>query len=224
MTEFSPAPLPVPPPPQRRRVPAALVAGVVGVVIGGVGVGVPWLLSGGGGGTDFGGGGSSASISAPATLGSLQPLTTASAHLGASGSANARNIAADDDQSAKLLSTAYGGAAALVAHYSDDQLANLAILSVVRAASPQPYEAYENLKELGFSQPEKLTQQVGDVTCDVNNEPPVTSGTEPTDSVYVAYCQRTAPGLTVRVQVTGDLQHHPDQVAGLVDSAWSTVH
>ncbi|HVV17799.1 MAG TPA: hypothetical protein VHF06_00080 [Pseudonocardiaceae bacterium] len=172
-----------------------------------------------------GGLGGSSSITTPNTIGSLSTLHDASAKMGNDkATANAQRVAADDAQSAQLLSRAYGGAAATVVHYADGQLANMAVLLVVRADSPEPYERYENLKELGLSVPQREVQHLGDVVCDVVNTVTVTSGQEPADGVQTAACQRTGDGLTVQVRPIGDIAHHPDEVAALVDDAWSGVH
>jgi hypothetical protein len=99
----------------------------------------------------------------------------------------------------------------------------MAQLFVVRANTPQPFMPYENLKELGESVPLYEVKQFGDVQCLVNNTQPEASGPEPTDSVVTSLCQRSANGLTVQVRANGDIEHHPDQVATLVDDAWSSV-
>lgn len=218
--QYQPGP-PAPVPPRRRGVPLALVTAVVGLVVGGLGVGLPWLLSGGGGG---GLGGSSAAVLAPGSLGDLKSLHDASVQVaGDKGAANAQRQAADDVQSAKLLSTAYGGAAATVAHYADEELENIVTLFVVRADSPEPFVPYENLKELAEAVPQNELVRVGDVACVVFNSQFVKSGPEPTDGVVTTLCQRSGNGLTVQVRVGGDIQHHPDQVAALVDDAWASV-
>jgi hypothetical protein len=196
-----------------------LVTAVIGLVVGALAVGVPWLFLGGGGV-----GGSSAPLTAPSTLGGLESYQAASVHLGSKAVAFAQQLADDDAQSATLLSAAYGGAAALVTRYSDDRLDSMALLLIVRADSPQPFVEYENLKELGFGVPEHQLEQFGPVSCVIDNEPPVQSGSEPSSQVYVNYCQRSGPGRTIQVRPNGPLQHEPDQVAGLVDDAWNNVH
>ncbi len=208
------------PPRQRRRVPPTLVTAVIGLMVGALAVGVPWLLLGGGDST----GGSSAPLTAPSTLGSLESYQAASAHLGSKAVTHAQQLAEDNAQSAKLLSAAYGGAAALVTSYSDDSLNSMALLLIVRADSPQPFVQYENLKELGFAEPENQLERFGPVSCVIDNEPPVQSGPEPPSQVYVTYCQRSGPGLTIQVRPNGPIQHTPDQVAGLVNEAWNNVH
>lgn len=205
--------------PQRRHVPVPLVAGVIGVLIGALGVGLPWLLSGGGGG-----GSSTASLSAPSTLGSLLSYQNASARFGSRALANARQHADDDGQSTRLLSAAYGGAAALVAQYSDNELNSMASLLIVRADSPQPFALYENLKETGLAAPVNEVERFGAVSCLVQNVAIGSSATEPAQDVYASYCQRSGPGLTVQVRPSGDISHHPDQIAALVDDAWFAVH
>jgi hypothetical protein len=203
-------------------VPATLVTGVVGLVVGALVVGLPWLLSSSGGGGGLGG--SSGAITAPGSLGSLKSLHEASVQVGGDkGAANADRQAADDVRSAKLMSTAYGGAAATVAHYADEELDDIVALSVVRADSPEPFVQYQNLKELAEAVPQNELVRTGDVACLVFNADFVKSGPEPTDGVMTTLCQRTGNGLTVQVRPSGDIQHHPDQVAALVDNAWDAV-
>lgn len=223
MSEVVPGPLPQPqaPQPPSRRAPVAVVTAVIGVVVGALGVAVPWLLTGTGGN---GIGGSTASLSAPSTLGDLASFQQASAHFGKQAGTIAQQHAADDVQSGKLLSAAYGGAGALVKEYSDDQLNDMASLFVVRADSPQPYTPYENTKELGVAVPLNEVEQFGAVNCLVQNEAVGPSGPPPTEDVFTSYCQRSSPDLTVQVRVSGDISHHPDQVAALVDDAWFNVH
>jgi hypothetical protein len=216
--QYQPVP-PAPPAPPRIGT-VAIVTGVIGLVVGALGVGLPWLLSGG-----SGLGGSSSSITAPGSLGNLKSLHDASVQVaGDKGAANAQRQAADDAQSAKLLSTAYSGAAATVAHYADGQLEDIVALFAVRAESPEPFVQYENLKELEEGVPQNQLVRVGDVACVVYNSQFVKSGPEPTEGVLTNLCQRSGNGMTVQIRPSGDLQHHPDQVAALVDDAWAAVY
>lgn len=186
-----------------------VVAAVIGLVVGAAGVGLPWLFS-----ADNGSTGSTMPISAPTTLGSLRTLQSASAQHGSQYMPAAQQAASDDAQSAKQVSTAYGGAAALVAHYTDSQLDTGVLLIAVRADSPQPFVMYQDPRETGGVTPPSQVRDFGAVACEINSPP---SGSQ-----EVSYCQRSGPDLTVQVQVLqGDIVTHSDQVVALVDDAWS---
>ncbi|MFC1430125.1 hypothetical protein ACEZDB_05560 [Streptacidiphilus sp. N1-3] len=130
---------------------------------------------------------------------------------------------AQDTKSAQRLSQAYGGAKAVVQHYADSEVAEIVILDAVSASSPQPYVPYEDAAQLGMAVPPDQLVQVGQVACVVYNQG-TAAGQKPTaESVVVNYCQRTGSGLTVQLRASGDLQHQPQQMAALVEKAWTAL-
>lgn len=226
-----PAAAPAPPGPRRaawytRPVPV----GLVGLLLGAAVIGVPWLLtrddSSDGGGRGSLTGGSTAALSAPEKLGRFAHQDAAAKALSTDGSAdkNAKRFAAADRRSTGLLSTAYGGAPAVVQSFADPKFENLFQLTAVRARSPRPFVAYQDPAQLGLVVAPNQMTSLGKVDCVIYNDPTNSGGTPASDSVHVNSCQRTGDGLTVQIrQVSGDVGHDPHQVAGLVDQAWAAL-
>lgn len=205
-----------------------LVSGVLGLVLGAVVVGVPALTLGGGssGGSSGSGKGGGAALHAPAALGGMKPMAGLLHSTGGSGGGvTAAEMNSDAAESTQRLSAAYGGAPAAVLEYADAGLANFAILQAVRATSPGVYVPYENPAEIEAVRPIDQLITVGAVSCVITNELTPTGQTPSTDSLNVTSCQRTGSGLTVTVRPGGGgtLQHDPNQVAGLVNSAWNAL-
>jgi hypothetical protein len=88
---------------------------------------------------------------------------------------------------------------------------------VVRTQSPfPPYVPFTDPEDLGVDKPVEEILRYGSVACSVRNnprQPPIVLG-----------CLRTTEDLTVTIsRVTGDLGQQPEDVAKLVDEAWSEL-
>ncbi len=200
-----------------------LVSGILGLAVGALLVGVPVVVIGGSSSsssTSTAGG--SSDLHAPAVLGGLEPMAGL---LHSAGGVTAADMNSDDAKSGQRLSAAYGGAPAVVQEYSDTGLDNFAVLQVVRANSPGVYVPYENPAELQVVRPNDELITVGAVSCVIANQPTPVGQTPSPTSLNVTSCQRTGSGLTVTVRPGGggDLQHDPNQVAALVNSAWTEL-
>ncbi|MEU5612163.1 hypothetical protein AB0H03_26125 [Streptomyces sparsogenes] len=203
-----------------------LVSGVIGLVVGLALVGIPVLLSDDDGGGGFGGGGGGAELAAPAKLGGLRPFADIQRESGANKAGElADGLVVEDRKSGERLSEAYGGAAAVVKRYADDDVQTTVTLAAVRARSPEPYVPYEDAERLAVAAPPDELKVIGDVSCVLYNSP-TPAGSEPAaDSVRVTYCQRTGDGLTVQIRPVGTgLANRPAKVADLVENAWSALN
>jgi hypothetical protein len=215
------------PPPQNAGTPAppnggravAVVAAVVGLVVGAGVTSGAWLLFGGDGGTV---GGSSAAVSAPARLGDyyrypdLQKVRERNGENGDMTKVVDRQASWDKESSARL-SASRGGAGAVVQQYGNVALDSMFSLEVVRSptASPQ-YVTYSDPEYLHLEKPPEEMVEFGPVSCVVRNNP---SG-----ETFVANCQRTGEDLTVTVShANGDLGGDPEAVADVVNEAWSQL-
>lgn len=212
----------VPTPPHGTRMPAptppngrangraiAVVAGFVGLAVGAAVVAGAWLLFGNDGG------GSSSPISAPEQVGDYYRFADVPLLQDEDRRPVDYRVEADR-RSSERLSAANGDAGAFVQQYSDDELENGFSLDVVRAPSPALYVPYSDPKYLGVDKPLEEVREFGDVACAMRN---LTSGES-----TVTRCLRTDAGLSVTISgVTGDLAEQPEQVAALVDEAWSQL-
>jgi hypothetical protein len=162
---------------------------------------------------------------APALLGSLMRFQDVPINSSGPGKVVARQHVEDNAKSTKLLSQAYGGAAATVQDYADNGLLNMALLLLVRAPSPRPFVPYQDAKFLGLATPPQQVLRYGDVWCEILYSPPTVAGRKPApSSVNVVGCRKSNPKLTVWIQdVSGGLLHDPAAVAALVDQAWNDV-
>ncbi|WP_369237174.1 hypothetical protein AB5J56_30715 [Streptomyces sp. R21] len=228
-----PAAPPVPGPPRTAWYARPVPVGLAGLLLGAAMIGVPWLLTrddtpatGGQGSLT---GGSTAALSAPEKLGDFMHQDTAMKGLGADedkekAEKNAEVYVTADRRSSGLLSTAYGGAPAVVQGFADAKFENQFQLTAVRARSPRPFVAYEDPAHVGLVKPQNEMTSFGKVDCVIYNAPTNSGGTPASDSVSVISCQRTGDGLTVQIrQVSGDVGHVPRRVAGLVDQAWTAL-
>lgn len=209
----------MPPPPSKPgfSLRSPLFAGVAGLVVGAVVVGLPWLLSGGS--STFGA--ERAALKAPASIGGFTPM----ARNPKTGAAEVKRIENTDSVSTKSLSNAYGGAAAVVQEYTDAGLLNFVSLEAVRAQSPLPFEPYEDAHALGMEKPEREIVTFGQVNCLVAYAPVAVGQQEEPDGTNAVTCERTSAHLTVRLRFSGggDLMHAPQQAAALVDAAWNLL-
>lgn len=220
--------------PDRPAAPRALrtrpwAAGLAGLVVGAAAVGTTWLTLADG--DDAAGGSgvgptSTSKLALPATLGTFVEFQGAARRSGSRGAdQTAQRIAKSDAESTHLLSRAYGGAGAAVRTYAQrDDASTTVLVSAVRGGSPAPFVPYQDAAALGLVRPMREVRTVGDVACLIVNQPTPAGQTPRPDSVNVDHCQRTKEGLTVTVgNISGDLRTSPDQVAALVEDAWSDV-
>ncbi|MGB3442260.1 MAG: hypothetical protein WBA97_26240 [Actinophytocola sp.] len=122
-----------------------------------------------------------------------------------------------DRESSARLSAAHDGAGAVVAQYTTEDLDSMFSLEVVRTRSPfPPYVPYSDPEDLGVDKPIEEVLRYGDVACAVRNNP--------SQPPIVMACLRTAGDLTVTIsRVSGDMGQQPEDVAKLVDDAWSDL-
>ncbi|MFL6118468.1 hypothetical protein [Actinophytocola sp.] len=205
-----------PAPPNGGRA-VAVVAGVVGVVVGAGLASGAWLLFGG-----DGGGGSSAAVSAPARLGDYYrypDLQKVRERNGQSGDMTklVDHQATWDKESSARLSASRDGAGAVVQQYANEELESMFSLEVVRSPSASPqYVAYSDPGYLGVDKPPEEMVEFGPVSCVVRNDT--------TGQTFVVNCQRTSAELTVTVtHANGDLGGNPRAVADVVNEAWSQL-
>jgi hypothetical protein len=200
-------PTPVP----RRGRGGVVIAGVAGLVVGGLLVGGAWLLFGGGGG------GSSSSITAPETISAYARYGDAVERFDPDRGKDVADRRRDWDQrSSERLSAAYDGAGAFVQSYTDKSLEESFTVEAVRAPMPYPpYVPYTDPEVLGTERPTEELREFGDVGCVVRNDP---------SQSYVISCVRTDDDLSVRISsVSGDLIEDPEAVAGLVNATWQAL-
>ena len=209
---FVPDPRGFPPqaPPPRPGRGGLLVAGLVGLVVGGLLVGGAWLLFGGAGGS------SSSPVAAPARLSDYARFPDAATKRDPERGKEVADRYRDwDRRSSERLSAANEDAGAVVQTYTNDDLEDTFVLEAVRAPSAGPYAAYSDPEVLGMERPVEEVREFGDVGCLLRNDPSRT---------YVISCARTADDLTVRItHVAGDLLEDPAAVAELVDAAWDEL-
>ena len=194
-----------------------LVGGIIGLVVGALAVGIPWMVSDSG--NAFGA--QTGALKAPASLGpyiAMQQNPKADA-------ATVKRIQEADPISAKNLSAAYGGAASVVQQYSDAGLENFVELEAVRAQSPIPFQPYVDAKAIGMDKAPQEIVKFGDVNCFIVNQPVAPGQQEDPNASSAVTCERTSPHLTIRLRFSGggDLMHAPQQAAALVDTAWKAM-
>jgi len=214
-TSYNPDLVPTPPrgfpaPVPRRGRGGVVLAGVVGLVVGGLLVGGAWLLLGGDGA-------SSSPISAPERIsGYLRQGDAAEAVDRDKGKELADRYRDWDQRSSERLSAAHDGAGAFVQSYADEGLEQRFTVEAVRAPVPYPpYVSYTDPEYLGTERPLEELREFGDVGCLIRNDP---------SQSYVLSCVRTDDDLTVQIShVGGDLLEDPGAVAKLVDAAWQEL-
>lgn len=202
-------PMPVPAP--RRGSGGVILAGVAGLVVGGLLVGGAWLLFGGDDGGSF------APISAPEGISGYSRYGDAAERIDRDRGKEVADRYRDWDQrSSERLSAAHDGAGAFVQTYTDDELEQTFTVEAVRAPAPYPpYAPYTDPEVLGMERPVEELREFGEVGCLVRND---------TSRSFVTSCLRTDDDLTVRItHVGGDLGEDPEAVAELVDAAWQEL-
>lgn len=204
--------MPVPTRPNGGASPRAIAvfAGVVGLIVGAAVASGIWLLFGNEGG-------SSAAVSAPERIGEYYRFGDVPRMSGDKQQKAVDRQVRYDKESSGRLSEAHEGAGAVVQQYATEDLDSMFSLEVVRTRSPfPPYVPFSDPKDLGTEKPFEEVLRYGTVACSVRNNP----GQPP----IVLGCLRTSGDLTVTVsRVTGDAGQRPEDVARLVDEAWSQV-
>lgn len=205
--------MPVPTPPNGGASPRAIAVftGVAGLIVGAVLASGFWLLFGNGGG-------SSSPVSAPEQLGDYYRFGDVPQL--SSGDNQRKSVDRQvrwDQESSTRLSEAHDGAGAVVQRYANEDLDTMFSLEVVRAPSPfPPFVPYTDPEELKLDKPVEEVLRFGQVACEVRNQP--------RQPPRVMSCLRTTDDLTVAITyVNGDLGEQPEEVAKLVDVAWSEV-
>ncbi|WP_329048092.1 hypothetical protein OG738_37405 [Amycolatopsis sp. NBC_01488] len=189
MTEgfpIEPAPPQPTAPAPRSRLTRPVATGLIGVLVGAVLVGVPWLV------LSLLGGPSGQAPTAPANLGGLSRAQDAIAKVDAvRGKAQIDRVGKTDQETAARVSAAYGGAGAVVQDYQDEGLLRSVQLIAVRAPSPELFAPYEDVQALGEAKPGTELVRVGAVQCLLHNDPVAPGATPDPDRSFVLNCQRT---------------------------------
>src|SRR2546423_802416 len=190
-----------------------LVAGIVGLVVGVVVVGVVWLASGSSSGVTVG----NRAIRLPESVGEFVPFAEVQLNQSGPGAENAPRIASWDNQSALRLSKATSGAASIVQSYADNDLRNqLSVLAYRAQSSPNPpFVPYQDANTLGLARPPEEMDQFSNVSCVLRNDPTQVGSAANTNTVHTTFCVRTGPQLTVEIRPTGDISNEPQRVAQL---------
>jgi hypothetical protein len=203
-----------------------VLAGVLGLVLGAAIVGGAWAFTAAGSpGKASTGGGTGGSITPPPRLGAYQQVADLDLYRSDKGKANLERIQSWNQQSAKRLSESYGGADARLQSYADAGLDSQFTLQIVRASTPfPPYVPYQDPQVLGIARPSQEVLRFGQVACVVQNDVVVAGQNPGPESVHVLSCLRTGPGRTITIgPVTGSVGHRPQEVAALVDEAWTKL-
>jgi hypothetical protein len=210
----SPAPRPAP---RRSLLARPAVTGLLGVLLGALLVGGPWLVLG-----LLGGGPSGRPLSAPATLGGLDRAQEVLSKLDeANGRDRIDRIGKTDQETAARVSAAYSGAGAVVQQYHDDRLERSFQLIAVRAPSPGLVAPYEDIEALDLAAPSTELVRVGDVQCLRHNDLATAGSTPDPDRSFVTHCQRTDADLTVTLRsLSSEGNRDPRELAGIVEQAW----
>lgn len=206
--------------PVGQRLPWGLlsVAGVIGLVVGGLIVGGLWMESDGGGPgrTD------SKSITLPSRIAEFVPFDQVELNkTGQAGAANVARVKSWDDQSSKRLSKSNSGAGALVRSYADKDLRNQISVLAVRASAPNPqFVPYQDASTLGLVHAPEEEEQFSQVSCVIHNDPTPAGSAPSLNAVHTTSCLRTNGALTIEIRPTGDISNEPQRVANLVDEVW----
>jgi hypothetical protein len=146
-------------------------------------------------------------ITLPDTLPGLVRQTTAIKQMGGDNADKAAaRVQATRDRTIPAVSAAYDGAAADVQLYSDTQLEGLTTVHAVRAESPGlTLPTVQDAVDLGLAAPQQEVKSFGEVECLVVMVNVTPAGEQTSEDDFLpSVCQRTGPGLTVRVYSTSD--------------------
>ena len=212
-----PGPPPVPPSGQgasSKKSRAGFLLGLAGGVVVAVVVGLVLALTGvlhfGSKGQDEAAAVDTTPVTMPDTLGGLRQ---ASAVVGEKspeqGAKTIERYQATAARTAEAYSAAYGGAAAGVQVYADDNLETIPTVIAVRAPSPRMTNGVvSDPADLGLAALPQQVKQFGDVDCLIVQQQTAPAGQEiDPENERTTSCQRTGDGLTV--QVTGLVEPGP---------------
>jgi hypothetical protein len=196
-----------------------LLAGLLGLVVGGLVVGLIWYGSGSASpvtGTQ--------SITLPGSIGEFVPFGEVDLNKTSRGKDNVARIESWDEQSSLRLSKATG-ASATVRAYADKDLRNqLSVLAFRAKANPNPpYVPYQDANTLGLVHPPDEVEQFSSVSCVLRNDPTAVGLVPSPNSTHTISCVRTGPQLTVEIRPTGDISNEPQRVAQLVDEVYQAL-
>ncbi|MEW2508296.1 hypothetical protein AB0878_48325 [Amycolatopsis sp. NPDC047767] len=208
--------------PQRRSRPVSLaVAAAIGLAIGGIGVGVPWILS-----AHDSGAVSGLPLKAPDTLGGVDRADVSPVKVKDDDSHRqlAQHNATNDRENGNRISAAYG-APALVQTYTAPDFAHAFQITAVRAHAPGLAVPYED-KDNGLAGPLNELREVGGVSCVLRNNLAPSEQLSP-DRTSVVLCQRTDTALTIQLKPLGDdtpENTDPAVCAAMINEAWAKLH
>ncbi|GAB3888913.1 hypothetical protein ACFQ1S_25540 [Kibdelosporangium lantanae] len=196
-----------------------LLAGLLGLVVGALVVGVIWYGSGSSNpvtGTQ--------SITLPGSIGEFVPFGDVELNKAGRGKDNIARVESWDEQSSQRLSKATG-AAATVRAYADKDLRNqLSVMAYRAKANPNPpYVPYQDANSLGLVRPTDEVEQFSSVSCVLRNDPTSVGQSPSLNSTHTTSCVRTGTALTVEIRPTGDISNEPQRVAQLVDEVYQTL-
>jgi hypothetical protein len=195
-----------------------VVAGLAGLAVGALGVGGAWLASGSGAATD------TRAINAPDKVGKYILFDQVESIKSPKAASLVTKVRSENEQSSRRLSQSFGGTAAVVQMYSDQELQQQLTLMIYRARSPHPqYVHYEDTQALGLARPYESEEEFGEVSCVVRNDITMAGTTPSPDSQHVTSCSRTGSALTVEIRPNVVLGNNPAEVAKLVDEVWNSV-
>ena len=171
-----------------------------------------------------GSGGSTAAISLPTHFLTYARLADVPVNKSDAGRKNAAAKDADDRKTAAALSAANHGAGAAVQSYGSDDLQTLFSVWAVRTATPAPVVEVASPERLGLAVAPDAVQSFGAVFCAIHYDSIVKGQPITPEHTYTRICQRSSSSLTVIVYTpNGDVVHHPDQIAAIVNAVWADL-
>ncbi|MGW4487465.1 hypothetical protein ACWEOE_26910 [Amycolatopsis sp. NPDC004368] len=209
------------PPPRRSRWVSLVVTAAIGLVVGAVGVGVPWYLTAHDSGVVSG-----LPLKAPDTLGGVDRADVYPVKLKDDEAHRqfAQRNATNDRENGNRLSAAYG-APALVQTYTAVDFRHSFQITAVRAHAPGLVTPYED-KDNGLAGPLNELRQIDDVSCVLHNNLAPSAALTP-DKTSVILCQRSDAVLTIQLKPLGDdtLEYtDPAVCAAMINEAWAKLH
>lgn len=197
--------------------PWTIPAALAGVVAGAAMVGIAWLVL-----SPSAAAPTSAPLNPPDTLGGIDRMQITVAKISKRPDAAQQQVDQEDRadrENAARISAAYSGAAAASRIYMDPKAERGYKLTAVRAGSPGLVAVYTDTS-LNVPGPFEEIRRFGDVECQIRSDQ-----REPTAAPVAKVCQRTGPGLTVRLEpgFTTDGSLDPEKMAAAVAEAWDAL-
>jgi hypothetical protein len=115
------------------------------------------------------------------------------------------------------------GASAAAKRYVDAQVESTLLVIAVRAPSPGLFDTSMSAQALGLARPLEEVRSFGPVSCLVRNDVVTAGHASASVPVHVERCQRTSAALTVLADASGPLGDSPEQVAALINRAWTAI-